>query len=323
MPTSLPADLPRLPVRAEDSHKGTFGTVAIIAGRAGHDTRMLGAGALAATAALRAGAGLAKLVMPAPILDAALTICPSATGIPLRVDHDGDIVPHESAETLDSVLESATAIAIGPGLGVSAGSAAAVLRIIQQEELPVVIDADALNAMAQMPDLFRDFRAAAVLTPHPGEFKRLCSGLGLKNDLGLADSRESACTALAQRLGRIVVLKGAHTVVSDGQRTWTNTSGHPCMATAGTGDVLTGLLASLIAQFCPPVPQMLMRTRARQMPADPARPLDLFDAARIAVWAHGAAGELWAAQHHAGAGMLALELANLLPTTIERARKSP
>ena len=100
-----------------------------------------------------------------------------------------------------------------------------------------------------------------LLTPHPGEFRRLCAGLSLKGDLGLAESRERACESLAQRLGRIVVLKGAGTVVSDGHRTWTCPSGHPCMATGGTGDVLTGTIASLIAQLCPSVDQMAMRAK--------------------------------------------------------------
>jgi NAD(P)H-hydrate epimerase len=316
-----PADLPRLPARAADSHKGTFGTVAIIAGHSGSASHMLGAAALAGLAALRSGVGLVKLVMPAPVLDAALTILPSATGIPLAVDHDGDIIPHQAAETLDSVFESASVLAIGPGLGVSEGSRAAVLRVIQQESLPVVIDADALNCIAEMPEVIRDLHALAVLTPHPGEFKRLCAGLGLKNDLGLADSREQACAGLAQRLGRIVALKGAGTVVSDGHRTWTCPSGHPCMATGGTGDVLTGALAGLIAQFSPSVDRMAMRARVPAMPADPARPLDLYDAARVAVWSHGAAGEAWAKSHNTTAGMLASELADNLPQLIESLRE--
>lgn len=286
---------------------------------------MVGAPALTATAALRSGAGLAKLLMPEPILTAGLTICASATGTPLAVDSEtGEIAAHHAARTIDELLahKNANVLAIGSGMGISDGAKAATLRVIQQEQVAAVIDADALNCLAATPDLFRDFHAAAVLTPHPGEFKRLCAGLGLKGDLGLVQSRERACEQLAQRLGRIVVLKGSGTIVSDGLRTWTCPSGHPALATGGTGDVLSGVIAGLIAQFCPTPQAMLMRTKAPAMPADPLRPLDLYDAARIAVWVHGAAGEQWAASHHASGGLLAMEVAEAVPGILERLRNA-
>lgn len=319
-----PSDLPRLPARGTSSHKGTFGTVAVVGGCAAGGVRMIGAPALAAMGALRAGAGLAKLVMPEPVLTAALGMCPSATGVPLAVDEaTGEVVAHEAASTLDGVFESATVVAVGPGLGHWAGSRAATLRVIQQELLPVVVDADAINCLAATPEFVRDFRAAAVLTPHPGEFRRLCEGMGLRGDLGLAQSggREKACEQMAQRLGRVVVLKGEGTVVSDGLRTWVCPRGHPCMATGGTGDVLTGLIAGLIAQFCPRVEQMLMRAKVPAMPADPARPLDLYDAARVGVWVHACAGEAWAAAKGASGGMLAMELGEFVPGVVETLRR--
>lgn len=318
----VPLDLPRLPVRPRDGHKGTFGTVGVVGGCCEGTVRMIGAPALAALAALRAGAGLAKLVMPGPILSEGLTICPSATGVPLGTDEaTGEIIAHEAASTLDRVMESVTVLVVGPGMGASEGARAATLRVIQQEEHPVVVDADALNALARMPELFRDFHAAAVLTPHPGEFRRLCEGLGLKNACGLEQSREKACEQLAQRLGRVVVLKGAGTVVSDGLRTWTSAAGHPAMATGGTGDVLAGVIAGLIAQFCPPPQRMLLMAKAPGMPVDPLRPLDLFDAARVGVWAHAAAGEAWARERGASAGLLAMELAEGVPGVMERLRR--
>ena len=316
-----PSDLPRLPARAGDGHKGTFGTVAVVGGCAAGGVRVIGAPALAAMGALRAGAGLAKLVMPGPVLDGALTICPSATGVPLAVDElTGEVIAHEAASTLDGVFESATVVAVGPGLGHWAGSRAATLRAIRQEELPVVVDADALNCLAAMPEFVRDFRAAAVLTPHPGEFRRLCEGLGMKGELGLGQSRERACEQMAQRLGRVVVLKGEGTVVSDGLRTWVCTRGHPCMATGGTGDVLTGVIAGLIAQFCPRTEHAVTRARVPAVPVDAARPLDLFDAARVGVWVHAVAGEAWAAASGASGGMLAAELAGLVPRVMETLR---
>lgn len=320
-PQNIPADLPRLPARPMDGHKGTFGTVAIVGGCVDRGVRTVGAPALVARAALRAGCGLAKVVCPEPILNDVLAICPSATGIPLAVDfHSGEVIAHEGSETLDGVLRSANVLAIGPGLGTSAGAQSLTLRAIQQEEHPVIIDADAINCMAKIPQLLRDFRAASILTPHPGEFKRLCDGLGIADNLGLSTSRERACQQLAQRIGCIVVLKGQHTVVADALRSWVCPAGHPCLGTAGTGDVLTGLLAGIVAQFVPTVQHVQMRAKLPQMPKDPSRPLSLFDAACVGVWAHARAGEVWAQRSGASAGLLATELADLIPSVLESLR---
>lgn len=317
-----PADmpLPRLPRRSAAAHKGTAGTVAIIGGTCAGGVRMVGAPALSGLAALRGGAGLVRMVMPRPIVDAALVQCPGATGIELPCGDDGIIAPHDAAQVMDTVIDSCDCLAIGPGLGTSPGSIAATLRAIQQDHRPIVVDADAINCMSLIPSFLQDFHAAAVLTPHPGEFRRLVTGMGLSGDLGLATSRERACEQLAQRLGRVIVLKGAGTVVSDGLRTWTCRAGHPCLATAGTGDVLTGLLAAVIGQYMMPTDQQMLRARFPQLPTDPARPLDLFDAARVAVQAHARAGELWAERAGAESGLLATELADLLPAALEQLR---
>lgn len=317
---SPPNDLPRLPRRAPDWHKGTAGTVAIVGGSCNAGMRMIGAPALSALGALRAGAGLARLVMPGPILNEGLVLCPGATGIELPCGVDGLFAPHVAAEVVDRVLANCTCIAVGPGLGVSDGSSAAVLRAVQNEERPLVLDADGINALARIPEFLRDFRAAAVLTPHPGEFRRLVGAMGMQGDLGLSQSRERACEHLAQRLGRVVVLKGRGTVISDGLRTWTCPAGHPCLATAGTGDVLTGVIGAVIAQFVPPLDQLLLRAKFAKLPVDAARPLDMFDAARLAVWAHARAGEMWAAHTGAEAGLLATELAGLIPAALEEVR---
>lgn len=325
-----PSDLPPLPKRDPAGHKGTFGTVSVIGGCAGGAARdgkprplamrMIGAPALAATTALRAGAGLSRLVMPEPILSAGMVLAPCSTGIAIPVGDDGLIVPHEAAAIIDEVARTSTCLAIGPGLGRGEGARAAALRAIQQEDAPVVVDADAINALAEMPQVSRDLHAAAILTPHPGEFRTLARGMGLKNDLGLAESREKAAEQMAQRLSCIIVLKGAGTVVSDGTRTWTNTSGHACLAVGGTGDVLTGVIAGLVAQFVaspgPPLPPAL---RAK-VPARTDRPLDRFDAARLAVFAHGVAAERWARSRSASAGMLATELAGEIPRALEELR---
>lgn len=290
--------LPPLPPRDPKGHKGTFGTVVVVGGCSGVGRRMIGAPALAALGALRAGAGLARVVAPAPVLDETLVICPSATGVPLPVDGDGELIPHEVSRVLDEQLHGCACLVVGPGLGPGAGTRTAALRAVQQEDAPVVVDADGLNALAEIPELWRDFHAAAVLTPHPGEYRRLAGSLKIDLDLVDPASRPAAAEALAQRLGCIVVLKGSGTVVSDGQRVWTNDTGGPELATGGTGDVLSGVIAGIAAQFVP---------RGK---------LSLFDAARLAVRAHGLAGERWARTHAATGGMLAAELAGELPAVL-------
>lgn len=308
--------LPPLPPRDPRGHKGTFGTVAIVGGCAGADRHMIGAPALTATAALRSGAGLAKLLMPAPVLDAGMVICPSATGIPLPTDATGNLVPHEASRILDEQFQGCGCLAIGPGLGPGDGVRTAALRAVQQEETPVVVDADALNALSEIPELYRDFHAAAILTPHPGEYRRLAGSLNITLDPVDPKSRPDAAAALAQRLGCIVVLKGPGTVVSDGQRTWTNDTGGPELATAGTGDVLSGIIAGLVAQYVKIMPGPM----AAKLPRPAAGTLDLFDAARLAVHAHGLAGQQWTMTHSAGAGLLALELAAELPAVLDQLR---
>lgn len=294
-------DLPKLPPRPAHGHKGTFGTIAIIGGCCTGSRHMIGAPALAALGALRAGAGLARLVMPAPILSAGVTLAPSATGVALSVHPlTQELDTPAAVAEVDRQASTAACLAIGPGLGLGEAPRAMVLRAVQQEDTPVVVDADGLNALAEIPELWRDFRARAVLTPHPGEFRRLGAAFKISHDPTREDTRLSGAAALAQRLGAVVVLKGSGTVVSDGQRTWRCGRGHACLATAGTGDVLTGVIAGLIAQH-----------------ADVLSP---YDAARLAVEAHARAGEAWARSHQASAGLLAEELAGLLPASLEALR---
>ncbi len=315
--TEPPEVLPALPTRDPSGHKGTFGTVAVLGGCALASNRMIGAPALVARGALRSGAGLVRLMTPEPILNDALTLEPSATGEGLRTDPDGALLAHDAAEAIDRAAPAVACLAIGPGLGRGDGPRGATFRALQQESCPVVIDADGLNAMSEMPDVGQDLRAQAVLTPHPGEFTRLTRGLGLSDALGLDTDREQAAGGLAQRLGCVVVLKGAGTVVADGVRSWTCPDGHAALATAGTGDVLTGVLSGLVAQFVhPPHP---LAGLVPAMAGTPAGSLSLYDTARLAVCAHARAGARWASTH-AEAGLLARELADLIPTELSALR---
>ncbi len=298
--------LPRLPIRPNNAHKGVFGSVAIVAGASGsmpNHPRMLGAAALCAQGAIRAGCGLVRIATPQPILDAVLTMCPFATGYPMAVGNDGDLIAHEAAPILDGLLNSNNALVIGPGMGIGDGVSKVVLRAIAQEDTPIVLDADALNSLAGVPEFTQDMRAPCVLTPHPGEALRLGESMGLQLvPAGTDDQRLSACTQLAQRLGCVVVLKGARTAVSDGHRAWVCQRGHPCMGVGGSGDALAGIIGSLIAQFCPD------------------QQLDLLQCAAIGVQAHAIGGERWAAANDATGGMIPTELCKKIPAVLEAMR---
>jgi NAD(P)H-hydrate epimerase len=315
-----PQPVPNLPARDPEGHKGTFGSVVVIGGSEGGvgvgGAVMIGAPALAGRAALRAGCGLCKVVAPASVLHSVLALLPSATGITIPVDAHSSIVPHEAARAVDAALAAASCIVLGPGLGTSAGVDAIVLRVLQQESVPVVVDADAISALARIPELSRDFRAPAILTPHPGEFARLAVAMKISLDPVSKPTRPDAARSLAQRLGCVVVLKGAGTIVSDGVRTWRCDAGHPCLATAGTGDVLAGLLGGLIAQFHDPLKALVAGKHAGTKSAGT---LSLYDLARLATLVHAKAGEQWGASH-ASAGLLAMELADLLPPVIDAHR---
>lgn len=309
--------LPPLPPRDPTGHKGTFGTAAVVGGCAMEGSRMFGAPALAAHAALRSGCGLAKIIAPEPVLDRAISLTPSATGRALPVDDNRDLVPHLAAEMFDESAADADVIVVGPGLGPGEGARSVVLRAMGQTETPVVVDADGLNLLAGVPDYAGDLRAQSVMTPHPGEFRRLAEPLKIGHDPTDRASRPAAAERMAQRLGCVVVLKGAGTVVSDGLRTWVCGRGHACLGTAGTGDVLAGLIGGLIAQFVAPGPRA---AGPIELPKPAQKPLDLFDAARLAVEAHAIAGEQWAEARGADAGMLADELADMLPGVLASMR---
>lgn len=316
----------RLPARDAKGHKGTFGAVAIVGGCAHNannehnpddGVRMIGGPALAALAALRTGAGLAKLVMPEPVLNAGLIIAPSATGISLKTGEYQRIIAHLAAQTLDRLLPDVRALVVGPGLGVGDAEQALSLRAVQQEETPVVIDADALNNLAQVPELWRDFRAQAILTPHPGEYARLADSLNISINCG-ADP-ESAAAELARRLGCVVVLKGARTVVSDGQQLWSHEGDNPALATGGSGDVLAGIIGGLLAQHY----RTPLVAGSRSIPSQGMGGLGLLDAACAGVTIHARAAAAWCAAHGqrtVTGGMLATDLLDLIPGVVESMR---
>ena len=257
-----------LPVREPRGHRGTFGSVGVIGGSAG-ERMMVGGPAFTAEAALRCGCGLAIVGAPEPVLPSILELVPEATGFGLPVSSMGDPIASEAALRIDEQLGAARVLAVGPGFGVGESQRQIVLRLIGRESHRLVLDADALNVLAMTDSVQSDLRAPAILTPHPGEYRRLAGPLGIEPSPRTDQERLDAAASLASRLGVVVVLKGAETVVSDGLRAFVEPTIDPALATAGSGDVLTGLCAGFASQF--------------------SESLDLFQAAAIAVRVHSAA----------------------------------
>ena len=268
----------RIPPRAPDSHKGTFGSVLVAAGSAWYR----GAASLAVEGALRTGAGIVTLASVEPVLAAVAARLPECCLCPCMEGAQGGISPRSLP---DIVRQKATTLLVGPGLGYTAQSAAraAETRELVEKLLPgfvgnVVLDADGLNAAAS---LFPHPVGELVVTPHPGEMSRLT---GLSASALAADRAGFACR-FAREWDAVVVLKGAGTIVAapDG-RCALNTTGNPGLARGGSGDVLAGMLAALLA--CG---------------------LSGYDAACCAVWLHGAAADR-AAAVRGEAGMLPHDL---------------
>lgn len=306
-------DVPSLPRRPSEGHKGTFGTVGILGGQAASPRPMIGGPCFTALAALRTGAGLAVLAVPEPIIAHALAIAPSATGLALPVDDERQLHPSGVAALLDEYINSFACLALGPGLGTGIAQEQIVVRLVSRNDPPLVIDADALNALASLPDFHSDFRCHAIITPHPGEYARLARALGLDHDPTDEPSRRDAVVDLAQRLGCVVVLKGEHTLVSNGIDIWMNDTGNAALATAGTGDVLTGLIAGFVAQHHRDHLGIGWRSHGDEREGG----LSLYDCARLGVYLHGLAGDLWR-QAHGDRGLLAEELVDLIPRAISQ-----
>lgn len=265
--TVLTADSirPLLPDRESNSHKGTFGTVLLVAGSQG----MPGAAVLAAAAALRGGCGLLQLAVPRSIQAVVAAQAAEVITIPLPVDESGQLEA-AALTVLREKWRQCQAAAIGPGLTQSEHLLPLLAGLLQECNLPLVLDADALNLLALAPELLPGSRRApTILTPHPGEAARLLKVTAKE----VQADRLAAAQELAKRFQSTVVLKGAHTIVADPAGTLAiNSSGNNGMATAGSGDVLTGLTTSLLAQG-----------------------LAAGEAARLAVYWHGLAGDLAAA----------------------------
>ena len=246
-----------LPDRQILAHKGNFGRILLLCGSRGYT----GAAYLAAMGALRTGAGLTYLGVPESIYAIEAVKLNEPIVFPLP-DDDGKLAV-SAAEEIKGLLPKMDAALIGPGLGQSKGTLAALKVVLRDFQGAVVVDADGINLLAQHKYLLRGRTAPTVLTPHEGEFARIAGGV--------ATDRQTAAEQLALELGAVVVLKGHGTIITDGTVTYRNPTGNPGMAVGGSGDVLAGMVVSLLGQGVDPV-----------------------EAAVAAVWLHGAAGDVCA-----------------------------
>ena len=276
MDTELITRVPQLPARAPDAHKGSVGRIAIIAGSLG-ERGMFGAASLTANGALRSGAGLVQVITERSAQPYVCMLAPCATTRALEGQSD-DL----AALAVDF---GADAVAVGPGLGETV-CAAQLHHLLTTFSGGIVMDADALNTLAAAGAWSAKWPHNVVLTPHPGEMKRLVDGIGIDVDV---KDREACAVAYARATGVNVVLKGAGTVVTDGRRVYVNQTGNAGMATAGTGDVLTGVIVGLLGQK-----------------------MEAFDAAVLGVHVHGLAGDS-ASEELGRISMTALDLLDFLP----------
>lgn len=268
-----------LPDRMPDCHKGDFGKVLLLCGSRGYT----GAAALAAMGALRSGAGLVYLGVPESIYEIEAVKLTEPVVFPLP-DQGGTLSP-ASVKKLLNILPGKDAVLIGPGCGNTEGVLCAVEAVLDAYQGPVVLDADGINVLKAHKDILRRRTSPTILTPHDGEFCRM-GGV-------ISDDRVESTADLARELGVIVLLKGHRTVITDGIRCYINETGNPGMAVGGSGDVLAGVLVSLLGQGIGPL-----------------------EAAACSAWLHGAAGDI-CARDIGQYGMLPTDMLNVLPRLLK------
>src|SRR3972149_11313367 len=275
-----------VPSRRSDTHKGTNGHALVIAVSIGKG----GAAAMTALSCLRTGAGLLTLAVPEsiqPIVAGKLT---EGMTHPLA-ETDEQTIAAAAAETIIALSRDKEVVAIGPGLTTNKETVSVVKRVIREAGIPMVIDADAINALADSPELLRERKSATILTPHPGEMGRLTG----KSSAEVQKDRVGTAREFATVHGVYLVLKGAHTVIAEPSgAVYISPTGNPGMATGGTGDALTGIIAGLIAQGVEPA-----------------------DAAKLGVYLHGLAGDI-AAKETGMVGMIAGDLIECIPAAIRQ-----
>lgn len=264
-----------LPKRIPNTHKGDYGKVLLLCGSRGYT----GAAALAAMGALRTGSGLVYLGVPACIYEIEAIKLTEPVVFPLP--DDNGMFSEKAIFAIMELLNKMDAVLIGPGIGQSNGTFLTVKTVLEQFTGPVVVDADGINVLSEHIDILRSRTGPTILTPHEGEFVRLNGTID--------SSRVDAAVNFADVTGSIIVLKGHNTVITDGRTCYINPTGNPGMAVGGSGDVLAGVIVSLLGQGASPL-----------------------EAAACGAWLHGRAGDL-CAQKLGQYGMLPSDMIDVLP----------
>jgi hydroxyethylthiazole kinase-like uncharacterized protein yjeF len=275
--------------RPSDSNKGNFGHILVIGGSLGKS----GSAAMAGFSALRVGAGLSTIATPVPVLSTVAGFHPELMTEPLEETEEGSIA-RSALQRIEELAKGKTVLAIGPGVSRNAETAECIRNLVTTTKTPIVLDADGLNAFEGLADELKGHNRQFVITPHPGEMARLagCSIADVQRD------RIKIARTFAADHDLIVVLKGHRTLVAKPNgEVWVNTTGNPGMATGGTGDILTGMVAGMIAQF----------------------PNSAFEAVIAAVHLHGLAGDV-ARESMGEQCMVATDLVSALPEAFRRAR---
>lgn len=267
--------------RPDDSNKGTLGSLLCICGSYG----MAGAAIMAGKAALRCGIGLLKIAVPKSIYPVCATNILESVYYPLEETSNG-VISSKNTDFLLEMCEKSSAVVIGCGLSVCDDTKNLVQSVITNCEKPLVIDADALNCICNKPEILKNLKAPAIITPHPGEMARLLHS----TPKTVNSNRENTAIDFAKKFGVVTVLKGAGTIIAspDGE-VYINHTGNSGMATGGSGDVLSGIIGSLLAQGASPI-----------------------NAAAAGVFLHGTIGDL-AAEKLGKISMLPTDMIDMIP----------
>ena len=267
-----------LPVRKRDTHKGDYGKILLLCGSRG----FTGAAALAAMGALRTGAGLVYLAVPESIY--AIEAVKLTEPVVMPLPEKNGMLCAGSIPKIAALLPKMDAVLFGSGSGLGEGTEAVLKFLLENCKCPLILDADGITLAAKHKNILRDRLYPTILTPHDGEFARLSPP---------EVPRLEQTMALARELGAVILRKGPRTLITDGETCWENQTGNPGMATGGSGDVLSGIILSLLGQGLAPL-----------------------EAAAAGAWLHGAAGDR-AAQLLGEYGMLPGDLVEELPQLLK------
>ncbi|MEA3489536.1 MAG: NAD(P)H-hydrate dehydratase [Candidatus Omnitrophota bacterium] len=277
----------KIPVRRDDSHKGDYGRVLLIAGSPG----MTGAAYLASQGALRAGSGLVTCGIPRSLNDIMEMKLTEVMTLPLE-ENQNNFMSFRARDKILDFSRKSDVVAVGPGLGSDEQTRVLVKELLESIECPVVLDADGINALEGELEILIKRKHRTVVTPHPGEMARL---IGKEID-SVQGGRTETAKSVAEVTGTVVCLKGNRTVVANPEgMTYVNETGNSGMATGGMGDVLTGMIASFIGQG-----------------------IDDYSSAVLGVYLHGMAGDI-AAEKKGAFSMIATDLLEYLPEAFDKA----